>query len=66
MKPRLCIAIACAVACVTCVRNSQVQQFLLVRMRHQFRSLRMTASITRIRHPTQFSFMTRQTIACSA
>jgi len=23
MKPRLCIAIACAVACVTCVRNSQ-------------------------------------------
>jgi hypothetical protein len=23
MKPRLCIAIACAIACVTCVRNSQ-------------------------------------------
>ena len=26
MKPRLCIAIACAVACVTCVRNSQAGQ----------------------------------------
>jgi YVTN family beta-propeller protein len=26
MKPRLCIAIACAVACVTCVRNSQAQE----------------------------------------
>ena len=26
MKRRLCIAIACAVACVTCVRNSQAQE----------------------------------------
>jgi YVTN family beta-propeller protein len=26
MNPRLCIAIACAVACVTCVRNSQAQE----------------------------------------
>jgi YVTN family beta-propeller protein len=26
MKSRLCIAIACAVACVTCVRNSQAQE----------------------------------------
>jgi YVTN family beta-propeller protein len=26
MKPRLCIAIACAAACVTCVRNSQAQE----------------------------------------
>src|ERR1700730_2517874 len=66
MKPRLCIAIACAVACVTCVRNSQAGEVPFGANEPQI----LITSHDRVYKADQTSntipFMIRQAIACSA